>query len=305
MGWEDFVSLLREPEANQIVHDQLDRLAKRLEEYLKADVLAYNGPIYYGADDVIREAIESRSKKRAALAVILQTTGGYIEVAQRIADTFHHHYRRSVQFFVPNYAMSAGTVLVMSGDAIYMDYYSVLGPVDPQVERTRPDGRRMVPALGYLEKYKELVQKSLDGTLSTAELTFLVQRFDPAELHEFEQARELSKTLLREWLARFKFKDWKRTKTRKLRVTKKMKEQRAEEVADKLNDTKKWHVHGRGISMAVLKRELNLKIDNFGADKKLNDMLREYHRVFVDYCAVIGLNPEHSATHVPGLYRIA
>jgi ClpP class serine protease len=52
--------------------------------------------------------------------------------------------------------MSAGTVLVMCGDNIYMDYFSVLGPIDPQVKR-RSKGNVYVPALGYLEKYNELV----------------------------------------------------------------------------------------------------------------------------------------------------
>lgn len=59
----------------------------------------------------------------------------------------------------------------MCGDAIHMDYFSVLGPIDPQVER--PDGK-MIPALGYLEKYKELIDKSVSGNLTTAEMTFLI-----------------------------------------------------------------------------------------------------------------------------------
>ena len=61
---------------------------------------------------------------------------------QRIAETLRHHYDR-VEFIVPNYAMSAGTVLVMSGDAIHMDYFSVLGPIDPQV---RDETGRQLPA---------------------------------------------------------------------------------------------------------------------------------------------------------------
>ena len=40
---------------------------------------------------------------------------------------------RPSNFWCPIFAMSAGTILVMSGDDIYMDYYAVLGPIDPQV----------------------------------------------------------------------------------------------------------------------------------------------------------------------------
>src|SRR4029078_10078292 len=122
---------------------------------------------------------------------------------QRIVDTLRHHYS-IVDFVIPNYAMSAGTVLALSGDAIHMDYYSILGPIDPQLRRS--GSQRMVPALGYLVQYERLIAKSRKGELSTAELAFLLQKFDLAELYEYEQARNLSITLLREWLAKYKFK---------------------------------------------------------------------------------------------------
>jgi hypothetical protein len=64
----------------------------------------------------------------------------------------------------------------------------------------------MVPALGYLNKYNELIRKSYRGTLSTAELTFLVEKFDPAEMDLYEQARDLTIDLLKTWLVRYKFK---------------------------------------------------------------------------------------------------
>lgn len=122
------------------------------------------------------------------MIVILETEGGYIEVAQRIAETLRHHYKR-VEFVVPNFAMSAGTVLVMSGDAIHMDYFSILGPIDPQVDNVNG---QQVPALGYLVQYDRLLKKAQQGTLNTAEITFLIEKFDPAELYRYEQARELS-----------------------------------------------------------------------------------------------------------------
>jgi len=41
----------------------------------------------------------------------------------------------------------------------------------------------------------------------------LLQQLDLAELHSFEEARELSNSLLKEWLATYKFKDWTITET--------------------------------------------------------------------------------------------
>ncbi len=50
----------------------------------------------------------------------------------------------------------------MSGDDIWMDFYSCLGPIAPQVERTSQDGeKRLVPALLCVSQYDRLNEKSL------------------------------------------------------------------------------------------------------------------------------------------------
>lgn len=274
--------------ADQLVVDQLDQRIHVLEQELAADVLTTNSPIVNGTDDLIREAIERRRQrakpKRKRLAVVLETQGGYIEVAERIVRTLRKHYRY-VTFIIPNEAMSAGTVLAMSGDSIMMDYYSNLGPIDPQVPGQ--DGRRLVPAIGYLEMYNRLIEKSGKGTLTTGEAAILVQRFDPAQPYSYEQARELSVSLLKEWLVKYKFKNWRRTRTRKKRVTRKMREARAEEIARKLQNVPRWRSHARGISMAVAKRELKILIDDFSRKKDINDAIRSYYTLVQDYMRTI------------------
>ncbi len=232
---------------------------------------------------MIRESVEQISNRKPKLVVLLETSGGYIEVVQRIVTIFRHHYQ-TVDFFVPNYAMSAGTVLAMSGDAIYMDYFSVLGPIDPQVEH---EGKT-IPALGYIAKYNELIEKSRKGKLTTAEITYLIQKFDPAELYYYERAKELSNSLLKEWLVLYKFKNWDETRTRKVKVTVAMKKKRAGEIADMLNDTKRWNSHGRGISMAVLDKDVKVEVEDFGADKPMNDAITGYYRLLRDYMAKRG-----------------
>lgn len=178
--------------------------------------------------------------------------------------------------------MSAGTILAMSGDEIWMDFFSVLGPIDPQVEG--PKGE-LIPAHGYLVQYERLVEKSRKNKITTAELQFLVQKFDPAELYQYEQEMNLSVTLLRRWLAQYKFRNWNETDGRHKKVTEKMKRKCAEAVAHNLNDTKKWHSHGRGISMDVLRRDVNLKIEDFGRDGAKNKSIRDYYKLLTDYMA--------------------
>jgi hypothetical protein len=278
----------RRETSNRFVVQELHKRLKAIEEHFNADGLAVLSPIVYGLDDEVRDGVEDRmdardkvgEPKRDSLVVILETSGGYIEVAERIAETFRHHYNR-VDFVVPNYAFSAGTVLVMSGDAIHMDYYSVLGPIDPQVDRGDEQG--FVPALGYLKKYDELIEKSRNNQLTTAELAYLIKRFDPAELYSYEQSKELSITLLKRWLVLYKFKDWQRTETSQTPVTPAMRQQRAEDVANQLNKTEVWHSHSRGIPMAVLVNDINLRIDDFGALDDRNTIIRQYYRLITDY----------------------
>lgn len=271
-----------QPGSDTFVEGELQRRIRDLEKRLGSDIIACVVPIYQPIDDFIRDAIEDITNKRAALTVILETDGGSIETAERIANVFRHHYPDCVNFLVPNFAMSAGTVLAMSGDHIYMDYYSVLGPIDPQV---RNRNGQHVPALGYLEKYNQLVAKSRRGTLTAAELALLVDKFDPAELHRFEQARDHSIDLLKKWLVQYKFKNWSKTRTKGSKVTDRLKIKRAEEIAKKLNDTKRWRSHGRGLSMEVLDKELNLLIEDYSKEEDVGREVRDYYRLLQDYMA--------------------
>jgi len=271
-------SAAAERDSNIIIEQQLKGRLDAIEKAANTDLLAYFGPMYPPADDQIKDAVEALTKRKGTLMVVLETGGGYVNVVERIARIFRHHYKR-VEFVVPNYAMSAGTVLVMSGDAIHMDYASVLGPIDPQIER----GGDLVPALGYLALYERLVAKSAAGTLTTAELAYLVEKFDPAELYRYEQERELSIALLEDWLVKYKFKNWKTTQTSKTPVTAKMRKDRAKAIGEQLNETDRWHSHGRGIPMEVLRRNLKLHIQDFGSDAKLGPPMRGYYHLLRDY----------------------
>jgi hypothetical protein len=111
----------------------------------------------------------------------------------------------------------------------------------------------------------------------------MIDGFDQAELYQYEQARELSISLLQEWLANYKFKNWETTRTKKIPVTQELRRERAASIAKQLNDTGRWHVHGHGISMEVLQRDLNLVIDDFGKDPEMSAHVRGYHNLLDDY----------------------
>jgi Serine dehydrogenase proteinase len=274
---------------NEFIEQQLDTRIQAISTRFKADAISFNGPLIDGTDDLLRTAVENLRKqsKSEKLAFVLTTRGGYIEIVHRIVDVLRYYYQL-VDFVVPNYAYSAGTVLVMSGDAIHMDYYSRLGPIDPQVET---QSGHTVSALGYLQRYENLIKKASDPAqqISAAEVQILLE-FDQGELYQYEQARDLSISLLKEWLVKYKFKNWKQTETRKIAVTQKMKTDRAEEIAKELTNAEKWHSHGYGISKTVLERDLKLLVDDFGADSEMSSDIRGYHDLLSDYMDKMGMS---------------
>ena len=274
--------------SDDIIQDILADKCRDLEAALHGEVILIRAPMQSGIDDAVRREIETlaaEADRRRHLVVVLETNGGSVEVVERLSDVFRHHFD-TVAFVVPNVAYSAGTVLCLSGDDIYMDYYSVLGPIDPQI--LNRDGR-WVPGIGYLGKYNSLIAKSARGELTIAEMEFLFRKFDPAELFAIEQAQRHSTDLIEAWLCRYKFKDWTHRETNGTEVDPEYKKTRAKEIARLLGDATEWNSHGRGIPLHVLESDkLKLKIKNFGTDPQLNGAVRDYYDLFIDYCARIG-----------------
>ena len=170
----------------------------------------------------------------------------------------------------------------MSGDNIHMDYFSVLGPIDPQVENKEG---RLVAALGYLDKINELLDKGHKNQLSQAEFMIL-KDFDLAELRGYEQAKDLTIDLLEKWLVKYKFKNWNKHRTNPAclgqAVTEPEKVARAKEIADHLSNNNKWKSHGRPINIQALK-ELRLEIDDYSNNPARRTLIREYYELSIGY----------------------
>jgi len=276
-------------------NDAIEMILRQGNEYLakkfSSDVIFLKSPMGQPVDDEVKHEIEEikreadeQSPPSKKLTVFLETTGGYIETVERIVSVFRKHYE-TVEYVVPNYAYSAGTVLALSGDELYMDYYSVLGPIDPQIGSEDGDGN--LPGMGYLAKYEELVNK-INGAASSeharAELAYLIKRFDPGKLFLIEQAVEHSKALLKDWLPKYKFKNWTVHETSQTPVTDKDRQDRANMIAEALGNAKHWHSHGRGVGIKELTGDaIKLKVGNYGDDDDLNTNIANYYGLLTDY----------------------
>jgi hypothetical protein len=266
---------------DETIKETLNQRLRDLEKYFDADVIFHYGEIHPALEKAFRDFIEQLKKDkefdRNRLVILLNTPGGSAETVEKMVSVIRFHYNE-VYFVVPDYAMSAGTILCMSGDKIFMDYSSSLGPIDPQVY----NGKNWVPALGYLDKVEELIQKSRNGELTEAEFMIL-QKIDLAELRSYEMARNLTINLLKEWLVKYKFKDWNKHNSIGNPVTLTEKEERAEDIANKLSNNSIWHSHGRSIGIDTLTNFLKLKIEDYSTNDELRELIRNYNDLICEY----------------------
>lgn len=305
--------------ADTLVEHVLGQGNMALGEKLKAHVLAIVTPMTPPWDDMVRYAVEQIAEQRDVevaadpdggagegqvdagrrLAVVLETSGGYIETVERMVRVMRAHFDEVI-FLIPNYAYSAGTVLALSGDDIYMDYHSVLGPIDPQYS----SNGEYVPGMGYLAKYEELretINNADDASKVRAEISYLIEKFEPAKLFHIEQAIEHSKSLLKEWLPKYKFKSWETRSTSGAPVSAADKQERANQIAEVLGDARRWHSHGRGITCDdLVSEEIKLKINNYGNSPDLKREIRHYHGLLTDY---MGRRSWPSAIHTQSGFR--
>lgn len=272
------------PNVHSTIKNLLNNKLAAIESHFNADVFSYYGAIMDGNENAILDLIEELANdpnKKDRLIVILTTIGGSAMAVERYVDIIRNHYP-VVDFIVPNYAYSAGTIFCMSGDNIFMDYFSVLGPIDPQVQNKEGN---WVAALGYLDKVNEAIEKSKRNELTQAEFLW-IKDLDLAELRSYEQAKDLTIDLLKKWLVKYKFKNWDRHQTSPdligQPVTLAEKEQRAAEIADKLSNNTLWKSHGRPINIERLK-DLRLKIEDYSRDTTLRSLIRDYYDLLSDY----------------------
>ncbi len=215
---------------------------------------------FYNIQDILRET------GKDTIDFYIETPGGSGESAEEIAKFLRKKFKE-VNFIIAGEAKSAGTILVLSGDNIYMTDTGSLGPIDAQVKV----GRSIVSA----HDYKEWVENKRDEALKNGVLNpfdaVMVAQISPGEIGGIINSLEFAKDLVSNWLAKYKFKNWTVTRTKKEPVDETKRIARAKEVADLLCNHTEWRTHGRSLKIEDL-NEL-LLIERIDEDSKLSEIV--------------------------------
>ena len=222
--------------------------------------ISMNQDDFYNIQDLLRETTAD------AVDVYIETPGGSGEAAEEIARFLHKKFNE-VNFVVASEAKSAGTILVLSGNNIYMTETGSLGPIDAQMRI----GRTVQSAYDYKEWVEQKRIEAIANKGINPVDAQIIAQITPGELAGVVNALEFAKDLVSNWLVQYKFKNWKTKQSTGVAVTDKMRQTRAKEVAEKLCNHSLWRSHGRSIKVEDL--ENLLFINRIDDDPQLSDIV--------------------------------
>jgi len=260
----EFQKLLKKGLNPQELAEERRNLIRKIQDEHKRKLMLYasdskkeKAPILLNHEDitVFSDLIES-IKDKDKVSVLIHSPGGYAEVAEMVVKMLRSNFKE-VDFIIPRFAKSAATMMVCSGEQILMDYRSELGPIDPQI----PLGGRRFAADAFSEGFKKILKDTEGKRLNPAYLPVL-QKITPADIQAAENAKNLSCSLVKDWLKQYMFKD----------LPDDQKEAKAKDISDWLGDHNTHLSHGRPITLSDA-QEKGMKIVDYGQYKKLSSYI--------------------------------
>lgn len=214
------------------------------------------------SDDLpFREMVAKVPKEQRCVDVFLATMGGSAQQVNNFVNCLRSRFDE-VDFLIPSFCMSAGTLFALSGDRIWMPDGACLGPIDPQVP---VNSGRFVPAQAIFALLSEIQRVGADALKKGQPVPWayvrVIDSLDKKELGEAITASQYSETMAAQFLSRYKFRKWNRRETSGTIVSEEDRVNRAKEIASLLGSHDHWKSHGHALTRQVLVTELQLKVD--------------------------------------------
>ncbi len=261
-------------EINKYEKDNLNRFdlirrkyLKKLSRYTKRNtIIYYSGWLQKG--DVKEIEVNDNDKNgfmtvihnldySIGLDLILHTPGGGAAATESIIDYLHSIFGNNIRAFIPQLAMSAGTMIACSCKEIFMGMHSSLGPIDPQIKG--------MPAHGILEEFKEAYKQIKVDNSKLFVWQPIISKYDPTLIGECEKAIKWSNEIVKKWLTNCMFKD------------DQDKEDKVKNIVKELSSHSKTKSHSRHLSLSFCKDKLGLKIMPLEKDNDLQDLVLSVH----------------------------
>lgn len=234
-----------------------------------------------GTDDLpFHEMVNSVPIDAKEIDVILVTPGGLANQVNNFVNALRPRFEK-VNFIVLNMAMSAGTIFIMSGDEIIMSQQSKFGPIDPQIPNREG---RFVPAQSILVTLDDIKTRGEIKIKNHEQPDWtdiqLLRNIDPRDIGLAQSASKYSIDIVKDFLAKYKFKSWTEHSSDHRPVTESDKLQRANEIANLLCSHTEWKSHGHAINRDVAWNVCRLKITPSESIEGLDRAMRRMWALF-------------------------
>ena len=205
---EEFESMSHEVPEHERYKRIRHKYLKQLHEQTGRSVITYySGAIQHpqlgkecmidDSDTLAFMTLSKQLKHKEGLDLFLHTYGGNIGAAQTIISCLRQLYGANIRVFVPQIALSAGTLLACAAKQIIMASQSSLGPVDPQIRRYQ--------AHGVIREFNQAKKDAVAEPKSRHAWKPILSQYSPTLIDTCKQNIEWSKDLLKQTLSESMF----------------------------------------------------------------------------------------------------
>jgi len=197
------------------------------------------------------------------LDLILHTPGGDMTATESIVDYLHRMFNGNIDCYIPQLAMSGGTMIACACREIIMGKQSCIGPIDPQF--------RGIPAHGVIAEFEEALLAVKTDPASIPIWQVVVGKYHPTFIGECKNAISMAEDMVSKWLQLYMFADIEQSAER---------EQKAQAIVKTLNNHSDTKTHSRHINIDEAKA-MGLKIRNLEDKQDLQDLVLTIHHAFM------------------------
>lgn len=202
--------------------------------------------------------------------VLIYSPGGLPDAADSLVHIIRTKFRHT-RFIVPSVAKSAATMVALSGDELIMERDAELGPIDPQFRFVKADGTAVVaPAQAIIDQFEKAQDLIGQDPKKLAAWIPILQQYGPALYQQCQNAIELSKKYVKDWLMTGMFKNEELPR----------REQLAKGVVEYLGDHNLFKSHGARVGVDELRPLLGDRL------RILNDQPALYEAVMSAFSAI-------------------
>ena len=200
-NWSQILDEIRGKRVNNPLDQTRHKYLSTMHKYTGRNIIAYysdflqNPSEKTGINDDDKNAFMQAVfgvDRSLGLDLILHTPGGEIAATASIVKYLQDIFGTNIRAFIPQIAMSAGTMIALSCKEIIMGRQSNIGPIDPQFGG--------LSCAGIIEEFETAIKETQKDQSTIPIWQVVVSKYSPTTLGECQKAIEWSSKLVKEWL---------------------------------------------------------------------------------------------------------